>query len=100
MSSPNADLIAVSLACPKDPKNLLSEGSYLKKVVSEILRNGISRKLERHCSSGPIKLGIFDIYRSILAESNCLGLSSSFLLLGINLLFKKYYFWILMKPVP
>ena len=73
----NADLIAVSLACPKDPKNLLSEGSYLKKVVSEILRNGISRKLERHCSSGPIKLGIFDIYRSTLAQSNCLGLSAS-----------------------
>ena len=23
-------------------------------------RNGISRGLERHCSSGPIKLGIFD----------------------------------------
>merc|ERR1712141_346212 len=73
----NADLIAVSLACPKDPKNLLREGSYLKKVVSEILRNGISRKLERHCSSGPIKLGIFDIYRSTLTQSNCLGLSSS-----------------------
>ena len=73
----NADLIAVSLACPKDPKNLLSEGSYLKKVVSEILRNGISRKLERHCSSGPIKLGIFDIYRSTLTQSNCLGWSAS-----------------------
>ena len=67
MSCPNADLIAVSLACPKDPKNLLSEGSYLKKVVSEILRNGISRKLERHCSSGPINL---DIYRSILHGQN------------------------------
>ena len=77
ISCPNVDLIAVSLACPKDPKNLLSEGSYLKKVVSEILRNGISRKLERHCSSGPIKLGIFDIYRSTLTQSNCLGLSSS-----------------------
>ena len=77
MSCPNADFIAVSLACPKDPKNLLSEGSNLKKVVSEILRNGISRKLERHCSSGPIKLGIFDIYRSTLTQSNCLGLSSS-----------------------
>ena len=70
MSSSNADLSAVSLACPKDLKNL-------KKVVSEILRNGISRKLERHCSSGPIKLRIFDIYRSTLMLSNCLGLSSS-----------------------
>merc|ERR1712141_461337 len=75
----NADLIAVSLACSKDPKNLLSEGSYLKRVVSKIFRNGISRKLERHCSSGPIKLGIFDIYRYTLTQSNCLGLSSSIL---------------------
>ena len=30
-------------------------------------QNGISRKLERHCSSGPINL---DIYRSILHGQN------------------------------
>ena len=41
------------------------------------IRNGISRRLERHCSSGPIKLGIFDINRSTSTRSNCLGLSSS-----------------------
>ena len=37
-------------------------------------------RLESHCSSGPIKLGIFDIYRSTLTQSNCLGLSSSIFL--------------------
>merc|ERR1712141_99590 len=55
---------------------------------------GESRKLERHCSSGPIKLGIFDIYRSTLTQSNCLGLSSSIL---NGILTKKnymYIFWI------
>ena len=31
----------------------------------------------RHCSSGPIKLGIFDIYIPTLTRSNCLGLSAS-----------------------
>ena len=97
MSSPNADLIAVSLACPKDPKNLLSEGSYLKKVVSEILRNGISRKLERHCSSGPIKLGIFDIYRSTLTQSNCLGLSSSVFKWGFEVKNYIYIFFFYFK---
>ena len=84
MSSPNADLIAVSLACPKDPKNLLSEGSNLKKVVSEILRNGIRRKFERHCSSGPILLGIFDIYRSTLTQSKLSRI--------INLVFSNGFF--------
>ena len=30
-----------------------------------------------HCNSGPIKIGIFDIYSSMLTRSNCLGLSVS-----------------------
>ena len=42
-------------------------------------QNGISKEIWRHCSSGPIKISIFDIYRSMLTQSNCLGLSSSIL---------------------
>ncbi len=76
MSSPNADLIAVSLACSKDltspyrmhmgPPRESSVRNLMEKVGN--LRQG---------SSGPIKLGIFDVYRSAHTRSNCLGVSSS-----------------------
>ena len=46
---------------------------------------------EGHCSSGPIILGIFDIYRSTLTQSNCLGLSASIFLMGF---FNLIFFWI------
>ena len=58
MSDPNADLIAVILACPKDPKSPYRMGS------SRVCSVGNLRRLERHCNSGPINLGIFDIYSS------------------------------------
>ena len=91
-------MIAVSLACPKDPKNLLVK--VVRALCStEILsqqqlkcrpknRNGISRRLERQCSSGPIKFCIFDIYRCTLMRSNCLGLSF------INLYFLNFQYGI------
>ena len=77
MSSTNADLIAVSLACPKDLKSPYRMGPPRVSSVRNLLEKVV--RLERHCSSGPIKLSIFDIYRFMLTWSNCLGLSSSIL---------------------
>ena len=63
-------------------------------VVSE--SSGESSRLEDIAVLVQSNVGIFDSYRSILAESNCLGLSFSFLLLGIYLIcflkVKKYIF--------
>ena len=73
----NADLIAVSLACPKDPTSPYRMGPPRESSVRNLLEKVV--RLERHCSSSPIKLGIFDIYRSTLTRSNCLRLSSSIL---------------------
>jgi hypothetical protein len=39
MSSPNADLIAVSLACPKDPKNPYRMGPPRESSVRNLLEN-------------------------------------------------------------
>ena len=36
------------------------------------------------CNSGPIKPDIFDIYRSMLTRSKCLGLSSSIFDFGLH----------------
>ena len=78
MSSPNADLIAVSLACPKDPTSPYR--MHMGPPTESSVRNLLEKVGNlRHCSSGPIKLGIFDIYRSTLTQSNCLGLSTSIL---------------------
>ena len=85
MSNPNADVIAVSLACSKDPKSPYRIWGPPR--VSSV-RNLLEKVGDlRHCSSGPIKIGIFDIYRSISAESNCLGLSSSFFAFGYTFAF-------------
>merc|ERR1711993_234135 len=89
----NADLIAVSLACPKDPTSpyRMHMGPPRESSVRDLLEKVGNL---RHCSSCPIKLGIFDIYRSTLTQSNCLGLSSSIL---NGILTKKnyiYIFWI------
>ena len=88
----NADLIAVCLACPKDPTSPYRMGPPRESSVRNLLENVGNL---RHCSSGPIKLGIFDIYRSTLTQSNCLGLSTSIL---NGILTKKiiyiFFFWI------
>ena len=60
----------ISLQC----KSCMSQGS--KKPIY-IMGSPRVSSLERHCSSGPFKLNIFDIYWSTLTQSNCLGLSSS-----------------------
>ena len=52
MSSPNADLIAVSLACSKDQKSPYRMGP--PKLVMKA--PGESKRLEKHYNSGPIKL--------------------------------------------
>ena len=52
MSSPNADIIAVSLSCPKNPKNPYRMGPPRACSVRNLFD-------ERYCNSGPIKLWHF-----------------------------------------
>ena len=53
MSTTNSDLIAVSLAYPKDPKSPYRMGPPSQQCPKA---HGESWKLERYCNSGPIKL--------------------------------------------
>ena len=83
MSSPNADLIAVSLACPKDPTSPYRMGPPRESSVRNLLEKvGNLRDIAVLVQSN---FGIFDICRSTLTQSNCLGLSSS--------IFFKWDFW-------
>ena len=76
MSSPNADLIAVSLACPKEAKSPYSMYGGLLTALLELVGftmnlSGESSRLEAHQLEGIAVLvqsnfGIFDIYRSAL----------------------------------
>ena len=59
LSSPDADLIAVSLAYPQDPKSPYRIGPPRASRMQCPKPPGESRMIERHCNSGPIKLWHF-----------------------------------------
>ena len=74
----------------KNSESPMIHRNLLEKVVSEISwrrqcgpKNPKWNKQEtwRHCSSGAIKIGIFDIYRSTLTRLNCLRILGIYLLL-------------------
>merc|ERR1711993_5788 len=63
-----------SLACPKDPT------SPYRMHMGPPTESSVRNLLEKVGNLRDIAvLGIFDIYRSTLTQSNCLGLSSSIL---------------------
>ena len=92
MLSPNSDLIAVSLAYPKDLKSPYRMGpprvSSVRNLLEKVLR------LQRHYSSGPIKLGIFDIYRfTLYAVKFVSDYHPLFMGFLIFYFFKLFLFW-------
>ena len=85
MSSPNADIIAVSLSCPKNPKNPYRMGPPRACSVRNLFD-------ERYCNSGPIKLWHF-WHLLIYTKPGLIvcNYHPPLLILGLVCLFGEYY---------
>ena len=96
MSSPNADLIAVSLACPKDPKSPYSVHrvwGLLELVESERSWRKLG-DLRDIAILVQANIGIFDISRSVLNLVKLSRIITLYFLKGFYSKLLRFFAWI------